>query len=105
MITSFADLRFAQESSGFFGPAIAAWVGMKRRRSTDQGATTIAVTTSDGHRFRAAVSAIGREAEPRWVLLDADGKQFMGPVVTSDRTPEGVQRQVDEWWQSQRGAV
>ena len=85
------------------GAAIAPAAGMKRRRRTDAGATTIAVTTSDGHRFRCAVSAIGRESEPRWMLLDPDGKQWVGPVVTSDRTPEGVQRQVDEWWQ-QRGA-
>jgi hypothetical protein len=62
----------------------------------------MAVTTSDGHRFRCSVSAIGRETEPRWVLFDVTGQQYVGPVVTPDRTPEAVQRQVDEWWQGRR---
>lgn len=34
------------------------------------------------------------------MLLDAQGEQFAGPLATSDRTPEGVRRQIEEWWTS-----
>ena len=75
---------------------------MKRRRRTDEGATTIAVTTSDGHRFRASVGSVGREEEPRWMLFDVNGLQYVGPPVTPDLSIDGVQRLVDEWWQSHK---
>jgi hypothetical protein len=77
---------------------------MKRRRESDEGPTTLVVTTSDGHRFRCSISAIGHEDSPHWVLLDVSGAQYMGPAVTSDRTPDAVTRQVEEWWQS-RGSL
>jgi hypothetical protein len=32
------------------------------------------------------------------MLLDTKGEQFVGPVATPDRTPEGIRQLVDEWW-------
>lgn len=44
------------------------------------------------------MSTIGRDAEPRWILIDADGVQYVGPIVQPDHSPEAVQRLVAEWW-------
>lgn len=71
---------------------------MTRRRRSDRSVPPIVVTTDDGKRWRCSLSAIGREAEPRWALIDADGDQFVGPVVLTDKSPETIQRQVQEWW-------
>ena len=56
------------------------------------------VTTDDGKRWRCSLSTIGREGEPRWMLIDADGVQYVGPVGLPDKSPETVQRLVSEWW-------
>lgn len=74
----------------------------KRRRSTDPIRDTVIIDTSDGTRLRCSLTAVGRGVEPRWMLLDAKGEQFVGPVADSDRTPEGIRRLVDAWWMEQR---
>ena len=71
---------------------------LKRRRGTDAIRDSIVIETRDGTRLRCAVSSIGRDTEPRWMIIDAQGDQFVGPPVTPDRTPEGVSRLIDEWW-------
>jgi len=56
------------------------------------------VTTEDGGRFRCSVSALGRETEPRWVLLGSDGVQYLGPPVEANKSPEAVERLIRDWW-------
>jgi len=56
------------------------------------------VTTEDGSRFRCSVSALGRETEPRWVLLGSDGVQYLGPPVEANKSPEAVERLIRDWW-------
>lgn len=56
------------------------------------------ITTEDGWRFRCSVSALGRETEPRWVLLGSDGVQYLGPPVEPDKSPEAVERLIRDWW-------
>lgn len=75
---------------------------MRRRRKTDRGFDSLVITTEDGTVFRCSVAALGRETEPRWALIDPSGQQYMGPPVTSDRSPENVRRTVSEWWGAQR---
>ena len=75
---------------------------MKRRRRSDKFVETLIVTTEDGMRFRCSVAALGRETEPRWVLLDSDGLQYMGPRVEPDRSPEAVERLIRAWWQTRQ---
>jgi hypothetical protein len=70
----------------------------KHRRRSDPIRDIVVVTTRDGTRLRCSIATIGRHTEPRWMLLDAKGEQFVGPVATSDRSDEGVQRLVDDWW-------
>jgi hypothetical protein len=74
----------------------------KRRRGNDSIRDTIVVETSDGARLRCSISMIGRETEPRWMILDLKGEQYVGPVVTMDRTPEGIRRLIDRWWTARR---
>lgn len=71
---------------------------LKRRRGTDPIRDNIVIETHDGMRLRCSIAAVGRETEPRWMIMDADGEQFVGPVVTSDRSEEAVSRLIEEWW-------
>jgi len=75
---------------------------MKGRRRSDKSVEPFVVTTEDGKRFRCSVAALGRESDPRWVLLDSDGRQYVGPRVEADKSHEAVERQVREWWQGIR---
>ena len=77
----------------------------KRRRSSDPVHDIVVVTTSDGTRLRCSIATIGRGTEPRWMLLDAKGEQFVGPVATPDRSEEGVRRLVDDWWTNRARAA
>jgi len=70
----------------------------RRRRSSDPIRETVVVETSDGTRLRCSVAAIGRGTEPRWMILDAKGEQFVGPIVTIDRTQDAVSRLINDWW-------
>jgi hypothetical protein len=76
---------------------------MTRRRKSDRSVPPIVVTTDDGKRWRCSLATIGREAEPRWMLIDTDGVQYVGPVVITDKSPETVQRLVEEWWAAKKG--
>lgn len=76
----------------------------RRRRKSDPIRETVVVETSDGTRLRCSVAAIGRGTEPRWMILDAKGEQFVGPVVTTDRSQEAVRRLIDEWWTGRKHA-
>ena len=71
---------------------------MNRRRRSDKIVETMVVTTEDGGRFRCSVSALGRETEPRWVLLGSDGVQYLGPPVEANKSPEAVERLIRDWW-------
>jgi len=71
---------------------------MQRRRRSDKFVEPFVVTTGDGTRFRCSVSALGRETEPRWVLLGSDGVQYLGPPVEADKSPEAVERLIRDWW-------
>jgi hypothetical protein len=77
---------------------------MKGRRKSDRGLKPILVKLDDGTVLRATVSSIGREAQPRWVLMAADGIQYAGPEATGDKSPESVQQLVSEWWAAQKPA-
>lgn len=74
---------------------------MKRRLSDD----TLIVTTDDGTMFRCSLSALAREGEPRWVLLDSHGAQFIGPPVTKDRSPTAVRKQINDWWTARKDST
>lgn len=71
---------------------------MRRRRREDEDIDSVVVITADGTRLRCTISAIGREEEPRWVVMDSDAKQYIGPVVEPDRSPAAVQRLIMSWW-------
>ncbi len=71
---------------------------MNRRRRSDKFVEPMVVTTEDGGRFRCSVSALGRETEPRWVLLGSDGVQYLGPPVEANKSPEAVERLIRDWW-------
>ena len=70
----------------------------------DKFVQPLVVTMDDGMKFRCSVSALGRETEPRWMLLDADGVQYVGPIVEPDKSPEAVERLVSEWWKGVKAA-
>jgi hypothetical protein len=70
----------------------------RHRRANDPIRDSIVIETHDGVRLRCAVSSVGRDTEPRWMIIDAQGEQFVGPPVTTDRTPDSVSRLIDEWW-------
>ena len=70
-----------------------------RRRRLDKFVEPFVVTTSDGTKFRCSLAALGRETEPRWVLFDSDGIQYVGPRVEADKSPEAVARLVSAWWE------
>ena len=71
---------------------------LKRRRRSDPIPDVHIVETADGARLRCTVSSIGRATEPRWIVIDAKGEQFVGPVVAPDHSPEAVKRLIEEWW-------
>jgi hypothetical protein len=71
---------------------------MKRRRESDKIQDALIVVTSDGTRLRASLSSIGRDDEPRWILLEASGQQHIGPVATPDRSAEAVTALIEQWW-------
>jgi hypothetical protein len=77
---------------------------MKRRRKTDKFTETVIVTADDGTRFRCSVAALGRETEPRWVLLDGDGAQYMGPPVGPDKSHEAIEHDIRAWWEGVKTA-
>ena len=75
---------------------------MDRRRRLDKFVEPFVVTAADGTRFRCSLAALGRETEPRWVLLDSHGTQYIGPLVEPDTSREAVERLVSAWWESAR---
>jgi hypothetical protein len=77
---------------------------MKRRRRSDKFVEPVIVTAEDGTRFRCSISAIGRETSPRWVLLDNEGIQYIGPAVEPDKSPEAVDRLIRAWWENAKAS-
>ena len=75
---------------------------MKGRRQSDKTIKPIVVKLDDGSVVRCSVSSIGREQQPRWVLIDNDGVQYIGPEATTDKTPEAVKRLIAEWWTTKK---
>ena len=73
---------------------------MRGRRKSDKALKPIVVKLDDGTVVRCSITSIGREAQPRWSLMDADGVQYVGPEATTDKSPEAVQRLVSEWWKT-----
>ena len=71
---------------------------MKRRRRSDKFVEPFVVVTDDGARFRCSVAALGRETEPRWVLLSNDGVQYLGPPVGPDKSKDAVEQLIRDWW-------
>jgi len=56
------------------------------------------VITEDGTRLRCTISALGREDAPRWIVMDSDANQYIGPLVESGRSPDAVQKLISSWW-------
>jgi hypothetical protein len=77
---------------------------MKRRRRSDKFIEPVIVTAEDGTRFRCSIAAIGRETAPRWVLLDNEGIQYIGPIVEADKSPEAVDRLIRAWWENAKAS-
>jgi hypothetical protein len=75
---------------------------MKGRRQSDKAIKPIVITLDDGSVVRCTVASIGRELQPRWMLMTGDGVQYAGPLATSDKSPEGVKRLISEWWTTKR---
>ena len=71
---------------------------MKGRRKSDKSLKPIIVTLGDGSVVRCSLTSIGREQQPRWILMDNAGVQYIGPEATSDKSPEAVEQLVSEWW-------
>jgi hypothetical protein len=71
---------------------------MRRRRRRDEDVDSIVVITEDGTRLRCTISAIGRSEAPRWVVMDSDANQYIGPLVESERSPDAVQKLISSWW-------
>jgi hypothetical protein len=63
------------------------------------------ITVADGTKFRCSVAALGRETDPRWVLMDGNGTQYIGPPVEPDKSHEAVERLVSAWWESAKPRV
>jgi hypothetical protein len=78
---------------------------MRRRRRADEDIDSVVVITEDGTRLRCTISAIGRAEAPRWVILDSDANQYIGPAVEPDRSPDTVQHLISEWWKSRHSAA
>ncbi len=78
---------------------------MRRRRRADEDIDSVIVITEDGTRLRCTIAAIGRAEEPRWVVLDSDASQYIGPVVESDRSADAVQRLISAWWKARDTAA
>src|SRR3954471_2642448 len=74
----------------------------KRRRGSDPIHDLIVIEAPDGTRLRCSIAAVGRETEPRWMVMDEDGAQFVGPVVTSERSADAVTRLIQDWWATTR---
>ena len=72
---------------------------MRRRRKRDEDVDSLVVITADGRRLRCSISAIGRAEEPRWVVIDSDANQYLGPPVESDRSPDAIQKLICHWWE------
>ena len=73
---------------------------MDRRRRLDKFVEPFVITAADGTRFRCSLAALGRETDPRWVLMDSKGTQYIGPHVESDKSHEAVERLVSAWWEN-----
>lgn len=73
---------------------------MARRRRLDKFVEPFVITVADGTKFRCSVAALGRETDPRWVLMDGNGTQYIGPPVEPDKSHEAVERLVSAWWES-----
>jgi hypothetical protein len=48
--------------------------------------------------FHCSVESLGANHEPRWMLRDSNGIQYLGPPVSLDHTPDAVRGLVNEWW-------
>ena len=75
---------------------------MRRRRKRDEEIDSMVVILEDGTRLRCSISAIGRAEEPRWVVIDSDANQYMGPAVEPDRSPDAVKQLISSWWETHR---
>src|SRR5690349_13751473 len=84
--------RFPNEKSAWHLECRYSGMPLKRRRGTDPIPDTVVVETQEGVRLRCSISVVGRETEPRWMIIDENGEQFVGPVVTSARSAEDVGR-------------
>jgi hypothetical protein len=76
----------------------------KRRRRSDKFVEPFVMVMDDGTRFRCSVAALGRETEPRWVLIDSNGAQYIGPRVDKDKSREGVEHLIAAWWREEKAA-
>lgn len=72
---------------------------MTLRRKADRVLKPFSVTADDGTVFRCSLSTLGRENEPRWVLIDTNGQQYIGPLAEQDKSPPAVSRLVNDWWE------
>ena len=75
-----------------------------RRRRSDKFVEPFIVTVADGKKFRCSVAALGRESDPRWILLDTSGTQYVGPPVEPDKSPEAVEQLVSGWWEARKSS-
>lgn len=71
---------------------------MRRQRSSDIVRDTLTIVTDDGARLRCSVSSVGRSEQPRWMIMDQDGNQYIGPVVSGERSGNTDEQQLIAWW-------
>lgn len=60
------------------------------------------VTTDDGRFFRCHVEAVGREAERRWIFIDADEVAYVGPPWFPLAHEAELQQLVAVWWETKK---
>jgi hypothetical protein len=70
-----------------------------KRRSSDPNPDTVVVITGDGTRLRCSLATIARESEPRWMIVDDRGLQYVGPLLSASSRDRGeFQRLIEQWW-------
>jgi len=71
----------------------------------DPSVSPVSLTTDDGMVLHCAVAWVGRDEDRRWVFVDGDGVDYIGPQFPAGSpapTSDGLRRIVNEFWTMKR---